>query len=170
MARKKLIAGNWKMYTLRAPAQELAKAVADGLGPAPPVEVAVCPPFPWLLSVAEVLKGTPVALGAQNVHPQPEGAYTGEVSAPMLVDAGCRYVIVGHSERRHGLGEGDGFLNEKAKAALRAGLSVIFCVGETLEERQRNDTEAVLERQLRQGLYGLPEEHLDRLVIAYEPV
>ncbi|MDB5309547.1 MAG: pgk tpi [Gemmataceae bacterium] len=169
MPRKKLVAGNWKMNTTLAEARALAAAVAAGTTPAS-ADVAVCPPFPWLLPVAEVLRGSVVALGAQNCHPQKSGAYTGEVSTGMLLEAGCKYVIVGHSERRHGLGETDPFLNEKAKAALSAGLHVIFCVGELLAEREANQTEAVLDRQATQGLRDLPADRLGNLVVAYEPV
>jgi triosephosphate isomerase len=170
MPRPKFIAGNWKMYTTRAAAQELAAAVAKGLPANTAVRVAVCPPFPWLTAVADVLKNSPVALGAQNCHYEKEGAFTGEVSPQMLLDAGCGYVIVGHSERRHGLGESDALLNKKARAALAAGLSVIFCVGELLDEREASRTEAVLDTQLTNGLAGIPAEHLGKLVIAYEPV
>jgi triosephosphate isomerase len=167
--RKKFIAGNWKMYTLLAGAKELASAVAKCVTNTD-VTVAVFPPFPWLLSVSEVLKGTHVGLGAQNVHYASEGAFTGEVSPAMLKDAGCKYTLVGHSERRHGLGETNEFLNRKAKAALDAGLSVIFCIGETLAEREANQTEAVLRSQLAGGLDGLKHDKLPELVIAYEPV
>jgi triosephosphate isomerase len=170
MPRPKFVAGNWKMYTTRAGAQELAAAIVKGLPANSVTRVAVCPPFPWLTSVADVLKGSPVALGGQNCYPEKEGPYTGEVSPQMLLDAGCGYVIVGHSERRHGLGETDEFLNRKAKAALAAGLSVIFCVGELLGERDANQTEQVLDRQLTRGLADIPVEQMGKLVIAYEPV
>lgn len=168
--RAKFVAGNWKMYTSAAAARELAAAVAAGVSADAGVTVAVCPPFPWLASVADVLKGTSVSLGGQNCHTEKEGAFTGEVSAPMLKDVGCEYVIVGHSERRHGLGETDDFLNRKAKAALAAGLKVIFCIGELLGEREANKTEAVLETQLKQGLAGLTTEQMRSVVMAYEPV
>jgi triosephosphate isomerase len=170
MPRPKFVAGNWKMYTTRAAAQDLAAAVAKGLPAKSATRVAVCPPFPWLIAVADVLKNSPVALGAQNCHFEAEGAFTGEVSPQMLLDAGCGYVIVGHSERRHGFGESDALLNKKAKAALTAGLSVIFCVGELLDEREANRTETVLDTQLTNGLAGIPAEQLGKLVIAYEPV
>ncbi len=172
MQRRKLIAGNWKMYTTLGEARALAAAVAAGIDTVRhgDVEVAVCPPFPWLLPVAEVLRGTPVALGAQDCHYERQGAYTGQVSPYMLLEAGCKYVIIGHSERRHGLGESDAFLNRKAKGALAAGLHVIFCIGELLSEREAGHTEAVLHQQLTAGLADLPPDHLDRLVIAYEPV
>src|SRR5579862_3678706 len=141
--RTKFIAGNWKMFTTAATARALAAAVAKGIGPNPKVHVAVFPPFPYLATVAEALRGSAVALGAQNCYLQKEGAFTGEVSPAMLVDVGCRYVILGHSERRHILGEADEFINRKVKAALDTGLQVILCIGETLDERQRNQMEAV---------------------------
>src|SRR6476660_3840110 len=167
--RKKFIAGNWKMYTTAAGAKALAEGVAKGVTDNA-VTVAVCPPFPWLGLVADALRGSNVAVGAQNCHPQPEGAYTGEVSPQMILDAGCRYVIVGHSERRHGLNEPDRFLNLKVKAATAAGLTVIFCVGELLAEREAGQTEDVLWFQVAAGLNGLTPEMVSKLVIAYEPV
>src|SRR6266540_851318 len=146
--RKKFIAGNWKMFTNAAFAQQLAAGVVQGLGGETRVTVAVCPPFPYLSRVAGVLRGSPVSLGAQNLYPEKEGAFTGEVSPAMLVDVGCQYVILGHSERRHKMGETDEFINEKVHAALKAGLKVILCIGETLDERKANRTEAVLDAQL----------------------
>jgi triosephosphate isomerase len=168
--RPKFIAGNWKMYTSAVEAKELTVAVVKGIGGDDRVMVAVCPPFPWLTIVGDVVRGTPVALGAQNCHNEKEGAFTGEVSPQMLVSAGCRYVIVGHSERRHGLGESDAVLNKKAKAALAAGLTVIFCVGEMLTEREAGKTEDVLDQQLTGGLAGIPAQEFGHVVIAYEPV
>ena len=148
----------------------MAKAVVDGVGIEDRVSVAVCPPFPYLALVGGILKGSRVALGAQNLYPEKEGAFTGEVSPTMLLDLGCKYVILGHSERRHKLGESDTFINQKVRVALAAGLDVILCVGETLDERKADQTEAVLDRQLIQGLAGLSAETLTRLSIAYEPV
>ncbi len=168
--RKKFIAGNWKMYTTAATARALASAVAREIGGETRVTVAVCPPFPYLIPVADALRGTAVALGAQNVYTDTEGAFTGEVSPLMLLDAGCRYVIIGHSERRHILGESDPLINRKVHAALAVGLQVILCVGETLQEREANRTEAVLETQLSGGMAGLTADRLATLVIAYEPV
>jgi triosephosphate isomerase (TIM) len=168
--RKKFVAGNWKMFTTSATARELAAAVVRGLGKEERISVAVCPPFPYLSVVAEVLKGSCVALGAQNCYHEKEGAFTGEVSPAMLVDVGCRYVILGHSERRHKLGETDAFINRKVYAALAAGLEVILCLGETLQERQANRTEAVLDTQLNGSLAGLDAEALRHVVLAYEPV
>lgn len=170
MARKKLIAGNWKMYTGSAAARNLAVAVRKDHSADERVEVALCPPFPWLTVVADALRGSPIALGAQDVYPGDEAAFTGEVSAAMLLDAGCKYVIVGHSERRNVIGERDDLINQKALAALNAGLTVILCVGEKLEERELNKTEAVLDNQLTWATRELPKEAIDRLVLAYEPV
>src|SRR5258707_41152 len=132
MSRQKFVAGNWKMYKTAAPAKALADAVRAGLGAEARVEVALCPPFPYLALVADAVKGSPIAVGAQDMYPCTEGAFTGEVSSLMLLDVGCKYVIVGHSERRHVLGEKDTLINDKAKAGLAAGLSVILCVGEKL--------------------------------------
>jgi triosephosphate isomerase len=168
--RKKFVAGNWKMNTTRATAVHLAGAIVRAVGASDKVTVAVCPPFPYLAFVAEVVRGTPVGLGGQDVFFEREGAFTGEVSPQMLLDVGCKYVIVGHSERRHKLGETDGAINRKAKAGLAAGLTVILCVGETLDERQANRTEAVLDGQATAGLEGFTTEWLKKLVLAYEPV
>ena len=134
--RQKFVVGNWKMHTTAAEARRLAKAIVDGVGIEDRVSVAVCPPFPYLALVGEILKGSRVALGAQNLYPEKEGAFTGEVSPTMLLDLGCKYVILGHSERRHKLGESDTFINQKVRVALAAGLDVIFCIGETLDQRE----------------------------------
>ena len=168
--RQKFVVGNWKMHTTAAEARRLAKAIVDGMGIEDRVSVAVCPPFPYLALVGEILKGSRVALGAQNLFPEKEGAFTGEVSPTMLLDLGCKYVILGHSERRHKLGESDAFINQKVRVALAAGLDVIFCVGETLDQRKAKQTEAVLDRQITQGLAGVSADTLPRLSIAYEPV
>jgi triosephosphate isomerase len=168
--RKPFVAGNWKMYTTASSARELARAVVQGLGADDRVTVALCPPFPYLGVVADALRGSMVRLGAQNLYPEKEGAFTGEVSPTMLVDAGCRYVILGHSERRHKLGETDAFINRKVHAALAAGLTAILCIGETLDQREAGRTEAVLDAQLTGSLAGVTSQHLSRLVIAYEPI
>jgi triosephosphate isomerase len=171
--RQKFIVGNWKMHTTAAEATQLAKAIVDGVGTISGndrVSVAVCPPFPYLAVVGEILKATRVALGAQNLYPEKEGAFTGEVSPTMLLDLGCKYVILGHSERRHIFGESDTFINQKVRVALTAGLDVILCVGETLDQRKAQQTEAVLDRQLTQGLVDVPADTLNRVTIAYEPV
>ena len=127
---KKFVVGNWKMYTTAAEARRLAKAVVDGVSNEERASVAICPPFPYLALVGEILKGSRVALGAQNLFPEKEGAFTGEVSPTMLLDLGCKYVILGHSERRHTLGETDAFINQKVRVALDAGLDVIKRLGE----------------------------------------
>jgi triosephosphate isomerase len=168
--RQLFVAGNWKLFSNTVSARELASAVARGVGATSPVRVAVCPPFPYLGTVAEAIRGSAVALGAQNCYPEKEGAFTGEVSPAMLLDVGCRWVILGHSERRHVLGESDAFINRKIKAALATGLDVIFCVGETLQERESGQTDRVLQTQLAGGLEGLDAKALAHLAIAYEPV
>jgi triosephosphate isomerase len=168
--RKKFIAGNWKMFTTASSATALARAVAQGVGSEDRVSVAVCPPFPYLERVREALRGSNVALGAQNLYPEREGAFTGEVSPGMLSDVGCKYVILGHSERRHKLGETDEFINRKVLAALKAGLQVIVCVGETLAEREAGKMEEVVTSQLTGGLAQIAREMMSRLSIAYEPV
>jgi triosephosphate isomerase len=168
--RTPYVAGNWKMYLTSALAQQLARAVAQGVAGESRVKVGLFPPFPYLSHVCEAMRGSRLVLGAQNLYPEKEGAFTGEVSPIMLLDVGCRSVILGHSERRHKLGETDEFINRKARAALAAGLEVILCVGETLDQRQTNQTEVVLNAQLTSGLRGLLPENLARLVLAYEPV
>jgi len=166
-----LVAGNWKMHTDLRGAVRLAAEVARRTeAPARRVRVAVCPPFVWLDAVRAALRGSRVLLGAQNVHPSDEGAFTGEVAAPMLAALGCRFVIVGHSERRHLLGETDAFVGEKVRQVLRHGLVPILCVGETLEERDRGDAEAVVRRQLDGALRGVTPGAPEGLVVAYEPV
>jgi triosephosphate isomerase len=168
--RKKFIIGNWKMHTTTADAARLARAVVDGVGMEKHVVIAVCPPFTYLALVGEILKDSHVSLGAQNLYPEKEGAFTGEISPTMLLDVGCKYVILGHSERRQILGETDGFINQKVLTALATSLNVILCVGETLDQRKTGQTETVLDRQLVQGLAGLSADNLPRLIVAYEPV
>ena len=168
--RKKLIAGNWKMNTTLSEAKALGAAIAKGVGTDTRVGVAVCPPFPWLLPVSEAIKGSAVALGAQDVYVEKKGAFTGEVSPAMLLEAGCTYAVVGHSERRHVLGESDSLINQKVHTALEEGLHVILCVGETLAERERNLQDRVFQRQVFAACAGLTDEQFDRLTLAYEPV
>lgn len=164
--RTPFIAGNWKMHTTEREAVELAGAVAARTAGAS-CEVAVCVPFPHLGPVRAALAGSHVRLGAQDVHWEPKGAFTGEVSVPMLEDY-CALVIIGHSERRQYFGETDGWVNRKLRAVLASRLDPIVCVGETLDQRRSGETEAVLERQVRGALAGL--ELSPRLTIAYEPV
>ena len=169
--RRFLVAGNWKMNTTQASARKLASAIAAAVPrDRPDAEVLVCPPFPYLLPVGETIAGSGVALGAQNVYFEPPGAFTGETAVEMLLDTGCRYVIVGHSERRHVLGETDAEINKKVIAAVAKGLQVILCVGELSREREAEKTESVLETQLEGGLAGVDAAGLARIVIAYEPV
>jgi triosephosphate isomerase len=160
------------MHTSAAAARQLASAVVHGLGTEGRVRVALFPPFPYLALVGDVLRGSPVALGAQNFYPESEGAFTGEVSPAMLRDVGCQYVLLGHSERRRKpeLAESNALVSRKVHAALAAGLHAILCLGETLEERQAGQTEAVLETQLSGCLPGLDLARRARVVLAYEPV
>lgn len=168
--RKKFVAGNWKMYTSAATAQQLAAGVVQGLDGDDRVTVALCPPFPYLGIVHHALKGSKVALGGQNLYPEKEGAFTGEVSPLMLLDQGCKYVILGHSERRHKMSESDTFVNQKVKAALAAGLHPILCVGETLDERHASRTHEILDRHITEGLKGVSEADMALMTVAYEPV
>ena len=168
--RRPLIVGNWKMNLNRRQAVELAEAVARGVGANGPADVAVCPPSVYLNAVGAALRGSRVGLGAQNVYHQPDGAFTGELSTAMLKDVGCRFVIVGHSERRHILGETNADVNQKLLAVLATGLTPILCVGEKLEERQSGRTQDVVREHLETGLEGVSTEDAARVVIAYEPV
>ncbi len=168
--RKKIIAGNWKMNKLVSEASELAGAVKRSLADRTDVEVVLCPPFTVLKTVGDVIANTQVKLGAQNMHWEKEGAYTGEVSAGMLRDLFCHYVILGHSERRQFFNETDAIVNRKVKAALAANLTPIVCVGETLEQREANQIEDVVTGQVTKSLAGLDETGFRRTVVAYEPV
>ncbi len=168
--RRPFIAGNWKMNLTKAEAVALAKAVAEKVGPTSAVEVAICPPSVYLDAVAAAIRGSAVGLGAQNVYHQANGAFTGELSAAMLVDIGCQYVILGHSERRHILGETNAAINAKVHTALAAGLTPIVCVGETLAEREADKTTDIVQEQLAGSLAGVSEAQVGKLVIAYEPV
>ncbi|MCH7638119.1 MAG: triose-phosphate isomerase [Bacteroidetes bacterium] len=166
-----LVAGNWKMHTdLRAADRLASEVVRLTDADARTVDVAVCPPSVWLEAVRERVRGTRVALGAQNVHPEEKGAFTGEVSATMLSEAGCTYVIVGHSERRRHFHESDAFVGEKVMQVMKHGMTPILCVGESLEERDSDAAETVVGRQLDGGLIGVSLRHGNTLVVAYEPV
>ena len=168
--RKKFIAGNWKMNLTRAESVALASGVAEQLGDATDVDVAVCPPSVYLDAVGQALSGSNVALGAQNMYHESGGAFTGETSAGMLQDVRCKYVILGHSERRHVLGETDEAINRKVLAALAAGLLPIVCVGETLEQREAGQTQSVVKTQVESSLADLSVDQMQQIVIAYEPV
>jgi triosephosphate isomerase len=168
--RRKLIAGNWKMNTNRTGAVALARGVVERAGQFGHLDLLVCPPAVYLPLVNDVVAGTPVALGAQDVYFEPDGAFTGEISTAMLCDVGCRFVILGHSERRHILGETDEVVNKKTIAALNVGLVPIVCVGELLSEREAGQTSAVIRRQFTASLANVPAGQIEQLVIAYEPV
>jgi triosephosphate isomerase len=169
--RTKLIAGNWKMNKDLAETTELISGLKTKLA-APPkgVNVIVCPPFTSLERAKKLLEGDAIALGAQNMYFEDDGAYTGEISAKMLKSAGCRYVILGHSERRQYFDESNELINKKAKKALASGLIPIVCVGETLREREKNITDHIVTSQVKGCLKEISSADVERLVIAYEPV
>lgn len=168
--RRPMIAGNWKLHKNLAESKslvaELIPAVADNQN----VEIVVAPVYTALSKVAETIKGSNIKLAAQNCYPQPQGAFTGEVSPALLKDVGCQYVIIGHSERRQLFGESDELINSKARALAEAGLGTIFCIGETLEERESDQMFDVLRRQVRLGLKNLSDKQMQEVVVAYEPV
>lgn len=168
--RKPFICGNWKMNTRGKCGAELAKAVAAGIPAGREVEVGVCPPACYLGAVGSAVQGSAVGLGAQNMLAEADGAFTGEINPAMLNDIGCKYVILGHSERRQFFGETNEGVSKKTLAALAANLVPIVCVGETLEEREGNQTEAVVASQIEGSLAGVSAEQLPTVVIAYEPV
>ena len=165
--RKPIIAGNWKMNNTASQGVALVKAIAPLVEDAE-CDVVVCVPAIDIPAVGEALKGTKIALGAQNVHFAEKGAYTGEISASMLKEYGVQYVIIGHSERRQYFGETDETVNKRTLAALAAGLTPIVCIGESLEERETGKTESVLAKQIEEGFKGI--EDIKKIVVAYEPV
>lgn len=167
--RRPFVAGNWKMNLSREESVALAKGLADQLQTAD-IDVAVAPATVYVDAVGAAIQGSAVGLSAQNMYHEGNGAFTGEVSASMLLDLGCKYVILGHSERRHILGETDEDVNRKVQAALAAGLVPIVCVGETLEEREAGNTQSVVKKQFEGSLAGLTNEQMSGVVIAYEPV
>ncbi len=168
--RTPIMAGNWKMYKNVAEAKELATGIVKAIGDVRGVEAVLCPPFTSLAAVAEAIKGSAISLGAQNCHYEEKGAFTGEVSPKFLLDFGCKYVIIAHSERRQYFGEDDALINRKLKAARAVGLVPIFCVGETLQQRDQDLTFDVLRQQVLKGLEGIQLDDPSRFVIAYEPV
>jgi len=168
--RQLFVAGNWKMNLNGQQSSELAAALKHSIGDVADVRLAVAPPFVYLRLVAGILSGSNIAVAAQNMYTEDEGAFTGEIAGPMLLDIGCRHVILGHSERRHIIGEGDEFINAKVIKALQLGLEPILCVGETLEQREAGQTEQVVSGQLTAGLRGVTAEQMARVTIAYEPV
>jgi len=170
MPRKPIVAGNWKMYKTIPEAVALINTLRSGASGISDREIVVAPPFTALAAVAKALDGSGISLSGQNTCWENEGAYTGEVSPAMLKDVGCRYVIIGHSERRHIFGERDETIARKIRAALDAGLQPIFCIGETLEERETGETLTVLRRQVKEGLKLIQGADMDKVAIAYEPV
>jgi triosephosphate isomerase len=168
--RRPVIAGNWKMYKTQAEARAYFSALAPLVQGSTHCEIIVAPTFTAIAAAVVATKGTAISIAAQNMHWAPEGAFTGEVSAAMIVEAGCRAVIIAHSERRQFFGETDETANQKVKAALAAGLTPILCVGELLSERESGKTEKVLERQLNGGLAALTPAEFSRIILAYEPV
>ena len=168
--RKKIVAGNWKMNMTTAEAASLVNALKADLANFREVEVVVCPPFTALATVSELVQGTHLDLGAQNMHWEKNGAYTGETSAEMLRELYCHYVILGHSERRQYFGETDAIVNRKAHAALASSLHPMICVGETLDQRELGVTMELIALQLKSALAGVPAEKVRKCVIAYEPV
>ncbi len=168
--RRPLIAGNWKMFKTCSEAVETAKHLVKLVSTSVNVDVMIAPPFTALAQVSDAVKGTSITLGAQNLYWETEGAYTGEISASMLISAGCRYVIIGHSERRQYFGETDESVNKKVKSSIKHKLIPLICVGESEKERELNETFSVLDKQLKNGLEGFSRDDLKTLVIAYEPV
>ncbi|MBI3317111.1 MAG: triose-phosphate isomerase [Candidatus Omnitrophica bacterium] len=168
--KRPLIAGNWKMFKTTGEATNLVQTIKAGVYKINDCDMVICPPFTALAAVSKILTETPIELGAQNMHPETEGAFTGEISPAMLKDVGCRYVILGHSERRQYFFETDAFVNEKIKTALKYSLIPIVCIGETLEEREDKRQFEVVKNQFDHSFKDLSKEEIVKLVIAYEPV
>ncbi len=168
--RKKIIAGNWKMNKSGSEAASFARDLKIKTLNINKTEIVVCPPYIAIVPVNEILKGSRIKIGAQNVHWEPSGAFTGEVSAGMIEQAGCKFVIIGHSERRQFFGETDQSVNKKIKQTLTTSLCPIFCVGEILQQREAGKTKDVVKTQITEGLAGLSVDQMKRLVLAYEPV
>lgn len=168
--RKPIIAGNWKMHKTATASEAFARDLCNHIAKSSAVDVVICPNYTALLPVSIAIKDSLIKLGAQNLHWEEQGAFTGEVSPTMLQDVGCHYVIVGHSERRQYFAETDAIVNKKINAALKYQLIPIVCVGETLEQRETNQMEMVISHQVRAGLAGISSEAVAGLVIAYEPI
>ena len=168
--RKPVMAGNWKMYKTPAETKAFFEKFAPLVANATHCEIVICPPFTSLASAVDAIKGTAIHIGAQNIAWAKEGAFTGEISGPMIAAAGASHAIIGHSERRQYFGETDETVLKRTQAALEFGISPIVCVGERLEDREASRTEAVLEGQFQKGIAGLTEQQFAKIVIAYEPV
>ncbi|MBS3819444.1 triose-phosphate isomerase [bacterium] len=167
---KPIIAGNWKMHKTNSEALELVQEIRNAAGELKETELVVIPPFPALSEVKKILQNSPVEVGAQNMYWEEEGAYTGEVSPPMLKDAGCTYVVIGHSERREYFGETNQTVNKKIKAALDHSLTPIVCIGETKKEREEEKTNQKIKTQLSEGFTNMTQEEIQQVIIAYEPI
>ena len=168
--RRPFIAGNWKMFKTRGEAVALARGIAAGVTAGGEVDVAVCPPSVYLDAVGQAIRGSAVGLGGQNMYHEKFGAFTGEINAEMLLDVGCKYVILGHSERRQVFAETDALINRKVHAAIKLGLIPIVCLGETLDQRKAGKTQDIVRGQFDGSLAGLTAEQMQQTVIAYEPV
>ncbi len=170
MTRRQIFAGNWKMYKTRSEALDLARGIVAGAGKVSGKEVVIFPPAVWAAEVAALCAGSAVSAGIQNMYFEKEGAFTGEISPPMVKDTGCRWVLIGHSERRHVFGETDDMVNKKVLAAIAHGIEPMLCVGELLDEREKGVTNDVVKRQITEALKGVDAASLRKVVIAYEPV
>ncbi len=170
MARREIFAGNWKMYKKGSEAVDLVKGLLAGFAGIGDREVVVFPPSPWAKQVADLCRGSKISVGMQNMYFEQEGAFTGEVSPVMVKDAGCRYILIGHSERRHVFGEKDEEVNKKVKAAFKNDIEPMICVGELLDEREKGLTNDVLKRQVEKALAGISPAEMKKVVVAYEPV
>lgn len=168
--RRKIIAGNWKMNNDLSATQNLISNLAKSLNNNENCDIIVCPPFTSLIEANSLIKNTVIKLGAQNMYFENEGAYTGEISAQMLKSAGCEFVILGHSERRAIFNESDSLINKKIKKAISSGLKSIFCVGETLEQREKGVTKDIIKTQISEGLKDISSDEIKTVIIAYEPV
>jgi triosephosphate isomerase len=168
--RTPFVGGNWKMNTNAREGVDLARSLSSGTAGTGGVDVAIYPPFVYLREIHDATSGSDILLGAQDAYDQPDGAFTGEISTEMLKDVGVRSVLTGHSERRHVIGESDTIVNKKTRAVLNAGLQCVLCIGETLEQRESGNTDAINEHQTRAGLEGVSKDQLTSVVIAYEPV
>src|SRR4030067_2834276 len=167
MGKKPFIVGNWKMNLTLAEGVEFAESLRKSLQNKNEVISGICPPFTSLKDISRVLEGSEICMGAQNIHSEINGAYTGEISASMVKEAGCTHVLIGHSERRHLFGEIDSFINAKIKTALSVNLKPIFCIGETLNEREEGRTKYVVKKQLKNGLMGIDNKCVGQLVVDY---
>ena len=170
MIKKPFIVGNWKMNLTLMEGVEFAKSLRNSLNDRNETICGICPPFVFLKDICKVLEDSGICVAAQNIHNEKNGAYTGEISALMVKEVGCTHVLIGHSERRHIFNETDSFINAKIKVALSVNLKPIFCIGETLHEREDGRTKYVIKNQLKEGLQGISADHIKDIVIAYEPV